>query len=399
MSEVADILLRSIARKIQLSDTLYRKAVGRYETIYSYLDREGSPLRGLIARMYPQGSMMIGASISSKVDNDEFDLDLILELLISSTSSPRVVLDTLFKALNGEMGSRYYGKVTRHTRCVTVHYEDMHLDITPAVLLPGRIARTSNIFHCKQQEPDELAKTVLANPYGFGEWFKENTPLEVHLREAIRAMAEPIKEQEDVEDKSYALIALQLIKRWRNIIFDGRDGRMPPSVMLAKLVAEATISRSKSVYEELLYQVEYLRRTFQDWVDQGQIIVVRNPRCDDDLFTDRWPHEFAAQRLFLRDLIEFETQLRKLNTGTIQDKRAILSKLFGETATASAVSDFNKRLGETAERLSLMHNRGDGSVALGASGVAALRSKAGPALQEAPRHGFYGSGPDDGDSR
>lgn len=399
MSEVADILLRSIARKIQLPPSLYTRAVERYETIYSYLGREGSPLKDFIVRMYPQGSMMIGASISSKVDNDEFDLDLILELLISTESSPRLVLDTLYKALNGEVGSRYHGKVTRHTRCVTVNYEDMHLDITPAVLVTGRIARTSNIFHCKEQEPDELAKIVMANPYGFGEWFKEETPLEVHLREAIRAMAEPIKQQQDVEDKPYALIALQLIKRWRNIVYDDRDGRMPPSVILAKIVAEATTSRSKCLYDELLHQVEHLRRTFQGWSDNGWLIVVTNPRCEEDVFTDRWPHELAAQKRFLRDLIEFEAQLRELNTGTIQDKRAILSKLFGESATASAVSDFNKRLGETAERSGLLHNRSNGSVALGASGVAALRSKPGPALREAPRHGFYGSGADGGDSR
>ena len=108
-----------------------------------WIDRPGSPLHGLVALMYPQGSMAIGATIARASDREEYDIDVIVALLIARDSDPEVVLDALYHAIRGEPGSRYYDKTTRHTRCVCVTYEDgMHIDLTPAVLVTEREPRT-----------------------------------------------------------------------------------------------------------------------------------------------------------------------------------------------------------------------------------------------------------------
>ena len=83
---------------------------------------------------------------------------------------------------------------------------------------------------------------LLANPWGLAEWFKEMTPLEADFAKMFegRAMAhdrapgEPVPDQEPAYRKSRALIALQLIKRWRNVLFAKRERaklRRPPSVL------------------------------------------------------------------------------------------------------------------------------------------------------------------------
>ena len=46
---------------------------------------------------------------------------------------------TLHDAIRGERGSRYYLKTDRKTRCSTVNYDGMHLDVTPARLITAII--------------------------------------------------------------------------------------------------------------------------------------------------------------------------------------------------------------------------------------------------------------------
>jgi len=59
------------------------------------------------------------------------------------------------------------------------------------------------------------------------------------------APGEPVPDQAPAHLKSRALIGLQLIKRWRNVLYSKRDRvnlRWPPSVLLSKLVADHTIA-------------------------------------------------------------------------------------------------------------------------------------------------------------
>lgn len=58
--EVIDTLLADIAIRVQLSKTEHDKAVGRFDVMRDWIDRDASPLRGLVTLMYPQGSMAIG---------------------------------------------------------------------------------------------------------------------------------------------------------------------------------------------------------------------------------------------------------------------------------------------------------------------------------------------------
>ena len=120
--------------------------------------------------------MAIGATIAAKLKNDEFDIDVIVKLNIDRATPPGAVLNALFEAVNGEPGSIYHGKVTRNSRCVTIEYESMHLDITPAVRMTELAERTSTIFHAHEDEPPAKHRHIVANPWGFADWFKENTP-------------------------------------------------------------------------------------------------------------------------------------------------------------------------------------------------------------------------------
>ncbi len=174
--DTLDILLADLAARIQLPASLHAKAVERYGVIRDWIDRPGSPLQGRVRLMYPQGSMATDTTIARYCEQDEFDIDILTDLDPSVGRDPAIALGLLYHAIRGEPGSRYYDKTTLNTRCVTVDYAEMHLDLTPALRRAGGAERECEIFHHKPGAVPPDKKLVWANPYGFAEWFKRETP-------------------------------------------------------------------------------------------------------------------------------------------------------------------------------------------------------------------------------
>jgi hypothetical protein len=388
---LVDGLLFEIAKRIQLSPTNYRLAVERYQSISEYLDRDDSPLHGIITRLYPQGSMAIGSVITSKFENDEFDIDIIAEMGISTKTAPANILDTLFRALNGEKGSRYFGKIARCSRCVQVQYEGMHLDVTPAVLLAGKTPRTSQIFHANEKEPAHKHYAVTANPWGFAEWFKERMPESaMYVEDMAKRVTEPVPDTEPLNAKARPLVALQLLKRWRNKNYDQRQGRMPPSVMMARFVATNSGYRA-SLFDELATQAQYLHRFFSEHTDQGTLVEVENPACPgEDIFTDRWPGTLSAQRLFTDDLKVLTQSLMALSKDrSAENCHRIMAGLFGEKPTAMAMDELAKNYQTKTHSGGLYHNTKSAAVSVGASGL--LSSTGTSGAHATLRNTFFGS--------
>jgi hypothetical protein len=232
----------------------------------------------------------------------------------------------------------------------------MHIDFTPAVLLPTQPERTSVIFHANEEEFASQHYHKIANPHGFAEWFKINTPSALAFDEAVlRKKAEPLPEQDDLNEKSLPLVALQLLKRWRNKCYDKREGRMPPSVMLAFYVASLG-GRRPTLLEELSAQAENLQRIFYNAVASGKLVHVSNPSCQQDVLTDRWPANVGEEAIFWSDLTDLVQELTRLRDApSMVECQRILSKLFGERATGEVFEDFAKRYSGSAGKGAMHH--------------------------------------------
>lgn len=409
LNDVRDILLADVAIRIQLSPTNHRRAVDRVETLATWLDREGSEVAGRVRLVYAQGSMAIHATIASCLKRDEFDIDVIAQLDLPAGTTPQQGLDMLCRSIKGEKGSRYFAMTTRNTRCVTVAYADMHVDLTPAELLEGREPRVSHIFHHRPEQPSTPGERIVANPFGFAEWFNMVTPRAVAFEEFFearsRAMDRMLKaaETEEVPEpipaylKPPALIALQLIKRFRNVRYDKRAGRLPPSVMLACLVAQSGGATGRP-FDELLHQSRALVRYFEEHQTRRRRVHIVNPRCPEDVFSDRWPADLDEQDVFLSDLRVLMTQLERLEPGadleTIAD---VFSQLFGEDISQSVIREFADRSGESIAGGRLHSEQASGRVDLGRSGIITIAAAAVPtavteSVRASPQHTFYGRG-------
>jgi hypothetical protein len=368
-----DELLRDIADKIQLAPTDYRIAQERYGSIARWIENDGSAIKTLRPLLYPQGSFRIQSSISSKLDTDEYDIDLMLEMSIDHNSRPQDVLQLVFNSLDRGPGTLYHGKVTMKRRCVSVQCEGMHLDITPAVLTTAT-PRTCVIFDTHPHRPDH----VLSNPEGFARVFEDRTQYDENLIE-MRKLAVPVPPQTPLDSKSDALICLQLLKRWRNIQYDGANNK-PPSVLLACLVSEVRF-HSASLLGRLSESVDHLIRRLS-----VTGLAVSNPACERELFTDRWPGDDAARSRFVSQLRAMRSDLMELGRSgpTLADKKLTLKHLFGERAADLAFTAVNKRFGKMGEQ---------GTVGIH-PGVGAILPPRASAPIKIPGHRFFGKSRD-----
>jgi hypothetical protein len=348
-----DVMLADVAVRIQLTPTDYQLGVERFETINEWMDREDSPLHGKIELFYPQGGFMIGATVARHSTDSEFDIDVMAQINWPTNFDPEYALATTHASIKGERGSRYHEMCDRKTRCSTVQYAGMHLDVTPAVLLPCREERTSYIFHSKGAD----RRSLYANPYGFAQWFLRLTPAEevfgkyyedrslnfnrVLLETMAKADAEPVPVQAPAYRKSRAVIALQLIKRWRNLAYDRRHTnlRMPPSVLLAYYVA-MNANHAQTLADELIHQVECIIAALEDAERLNTAIYVESPMCREDVLTDRWPDR-NDQSVFIKELRDFLAKLYVLREGRpLAEMQRILEELFGEKPARDAVRKY-----------------------------------------------------------
>lgn len=393
--EPQDELLAEVAVRVQLRRTDYGEAERRYEDVRVHIERDGSPLKDRVVRFYPQGSMAIGAAIASGTSEDKFDVDVIAELRLSPTATAREVLNDLYRSIKGEPGSRYYVTTERHTRCVTVRADNMHLDVTPMRPSPGTREREGRIFHHQEASSDE-GVSLVANPYGFAEWFKETCQEDLAFAKAARehdfyrrVLAEA--EVEPLPDPPYPwmsprVVVLQLLKRWRNIQYERRsEDRVPPSVVLAKLVAQAQIV-APGLSGMLLEAARHILGVLDEAKAKGRLIHEENPVCPEDVLTDRWPRKVAAQMRFAQDLRAFVQDIERLATLDLEEMQKVLGALFGERPATNAMKAYMERTGESIRRGESRHTPGTGRI-VPAGGAVIGTARPG---RSTPSHNFYG---------
>lgn len=402
---VGEILLAETAIRIELPPSLHQLAVDRSEAVQKHTERSDSPLCDHVRWFYPQGSMAIRATIKARRSEDGFDIDIVAELILPPGLTPAQILDLLFEAINGPPGSKYHGMVERQTRCVTVYYADgMHLDITPAELIDEHDPRRSQICHAKPAEPTSAHSRLVMNSWAFCDWFNASTPVNLVFEQAyakrvlaldkMRVLADadvkPVPAHSTLESgKSTAVVALQLLKRNRNIRYASRKGRMPPSVMMAKFAGEALVQGSSiagaldAIAGATLAALEAAER-------DDVLIDVRNPKCSEERFTDRWPENRTAQRTYIDDLKLLRRQVAALMSDqfTLPQKRDLLVAMFGEGPAQSAIDDYAVTIGRAVQ---------SGERTVGPSGnvipaaVVAAPSIISSASAQPRGHTFYGT--------
>ncbi|ANP86007.1 nucleotidyltransferase [Rhizobium leguminosarum] len=400
-----DAILAEIAFSVQLPPSLHGKAVDRYEAVRKHLEATTSIFYDQIEHFYPQGSMAIDATISNRGTDDEYDLDIIAQLGERFRSmSPIGILTELEKGLIGYRGLT----VVRQTRCVTIYYADqMHLDISPSLRDVGTLERQSVIMHAKGPKASDDDQEVPMNAYGFGEWYIERTPTELKVVEAFKRRWEDaehrrVKADADVDEvplqtefvvKSNTTLALQLIKRFRNVRYADRPGRMPPSVMLSYFAGLAARPGS-SLTEALLRITKWIINEIEQATIRNQKLRVENPVYSEDVFTDRWPETIDQQKRFAADLRDLVRGIeRAVNNEMLPTElQDWLREMFGDRVVTKAVDQMAMQTRLAAEQGRQGYTKRGGILVPAAPVViTSSQSSAYASPVQGSRHTYFGS--------
>lgn len=397
-----DALLIATVLELELSDRDNRVADKRYQFIPEHLQRPHSPVRHLMdgARVYAQGSRAIGATIvDGASEDDRFDLDAVLELPRPMDWTGATVLDRLFDAFQGFPDAR---NVERCTRCIQIQFAFMHLDITPMDPAPEpRLERVGQIYH----SPDEGGVQYFdVNPFGFADWFQGTVAMPSRqFVEHVRLTRESVGVRDrfatvfadaDIDDLPTStnplrdapqVLALKLLKRYRNLRYADRAQKRPISVYLSKVAAQVPLAQAGLCAQLEALAAELIRR-----IDEALLTRERpderNPAFPKESFNDRWPSDVTDLTVFRGDLEHLTKELARARRSEFSEIRKIFDALFGETVGERAAKAYAASVaGRTGDRPSYQPGRGF----VAAPALVAPSGSAMSRTSRAPGHHFH----------
>lgn len=395
-----DRILAEVALSSQLPPSLHKKADGRYQAVCKFLDAQPG-FAGNIEHFYPQGSMAIDATISTRGSDDEFDLDAVAQL--GGPFREMTPLEILL-ALESGLAEYPVERVVRQTRCVTLYYADrMHLDVTPAKRVLWTPDRESLITHAKGPYVRLDDRFVDMNAFGFAAWYRERTPIELRLAKAMQkrwmaldeayvaAEVDDVPDQCDFAVKNTATLALQLIKRYRNVCYADYEGRIPPSVMLSYFAGLAA-KPGTPLSEMVIRQANWIIGEIEKASIYSRLLHVANPACPTDVFTDRWPESLAQQNEFAGHLKTLVSGLEAVRRGDLFADRLMewLRGTFGKHVVTQAADRMAHDIGAAVQSGGYQYSRRGSLLAPTSAAVAGVAAVTRPGLVAAKPHTFFG---------
>ena len=225
---------------------------------------------------------------------DEYDVDLVLLLNTAIDDAMHLyglVRDRLLAH------KTYAGILEEKKRCLRLNYSgQFHLDVLPArpAFWPGSTTLWVPDKELKRlvRERSEGLRVLVLGIAG-GE------------RDRILGKTEPLPELESVEEKSPLQRTVQLLKRRRDVYFDG-DEDAPRSVVLTTLAARQ-YRNQQSVLATLVDTLELIWGEIQR--TRG-MLAVPNPTLPQEDFADAWDVNSYAR--FVRFVRDFQAEVVRL---------------------------------------------------------------------------------------
>ncbi len=287
---INDILIR-ISRELDIPDYVYEDATIKYENVGSWLSSDISDLKKYLPEIFPQGSFRLGTVVRPISGEDEYDIDLVCNLNLSKEQTTqanlkKIVGDCLSK--NPELKKI----LNESRRCWTLHYPtqegmpNFHMDVLPTINNPEH-PPTGVLL-----TDTDLILWQKSNPKAYAEWFYKR--METILLEKRAAFAKSINANvEDIPEwqvKTPLQVAIQILKRHRDIHFEDNPEDKPISIIITTLAALA-YQGEPDVYEALQNIVLGMPRNIE--LRNGKWWVA-NP-VEDENFADKW-NEYPERR-------------------------------------------------------------------------------------------------------
>ena len=348
------MLFSSLADELNISETLYERAVTSYTALGDYIKKNNSSWD---VEMFPQGSFELGTVIKPINDEDQYDVDLVILVRVPKFKDPHKLRETIQSFL--ESHGRYEGKIEEKKQCLRVVYSEnsqFHMDVVCATETNYYSDKIINV--AKKNEEDDGCNFSPSNPKGYISWFKRAMNYERLLQEA-KMQRGKVFNSTKVEELTLSKMrtplqqAIQILKRHRDIYFEKDLDNRPSSIIITTLCAlrydNAKIynSESNNVYT-----------TIRDMLDNFYLFLgtdskgeykLSNPSYEPENFLYKWNTNEKLKDNFIKwimqarkDIIEnplefIDTEPTKLNE--------MMCNNFGSKSATSGLKKYGVALG------------------------------------------------------
>jgi hypothetical protein len=366
-------LLDLVVHEVQLTDSQHEDAKSKYDAVGRWLAAVDSPVRPLEPNIYPQGSLRIGTTVKPW-RHVEFDLDLVCEITPTHLLEPLEAYDLLLARM--QQSATYAPILEPKYRCIRLNYaNNFHLDIVPAIPSPDRAAGTAILI------PDrDKAAWHSSNPLGYAEWFHDIAALPVTKRVLADARIEPLQAPEPLGNKAPLKLAVQLLKRARDVAFAEHPDAAPSSIILTTLAASVyrKEARATDAFTAVLDRCYAL-------ASRGPIHLT-NPANPGESFTDRWRTDPRSYAAFVEQIGALrERWLTEVLDGDFVTASRALKEIFGYVLVGAALVKYADRRTQAREKRHLFVSRKSGT----------LMTAAAAGSVRVPDHTFFGGSDDE----
>lgn len=291
-----NVIYEKIAKSLDISDDLFKKAKAKYEDMGSWLDKKTSEYK---IDIYPQGSFALGTVIRPYNDKDEYDLDLVCEFKnLNEVNAKKLKID-IVKPLLQEYGD--CEEPEEKKRCWQVIYKDcpqFHMDIIPAKINSDYILITD------KDEDNKVYEYIGSNPSGYISWFKERMKVRMNILKEqfiLKEFVASIDEVPDYKIKTPLQKAIQILKRHRDIMFINDTENTKPISVIITTVAANIYENEDNLYDTLKNILNNAEKYVNDSKLEEEYTISNPSNTGNELenFADKWrKHPERAKAFF-----------------------------------------------------------------------------------------------------
>lgn len=353
-------LLEQIAELLDIPTSHYEIAAERYHSLGEWLHREQSIIAKFNPQIYPQGSFRYGTVVRPLFKSNEYDLDLVCEMVLRKSGVTQKQVKTLLgtEIISYAEAHDFSDPAEEKNRCWRLNYADdvkFHMDILPSV------PENPNFIALLQElgVPYELAKLSVAitdkqhpkyavidpdwprsNPRGFAGWFegRMRKAADDRIRGLVlkRAYAS-IDQVPSYEWNTPLQRSIQILKRHRDVMFV-RGADLAPISMIITTLAAHSYEGETDVYQALSNIVNKIPGFVRP--SNPRIANPVNPAED---FADRWASDVRLERNFwawhTKVRADLDNCVELLGTRQLPDK---VQKLFDVSLTSQHLNELTK---------------------------------------------------------
>jgi hypothetical protein len=362
---IVDTLLEHVAADLDIPPAKYQQAVDRYSAVGRWLEAGSYPGLNAEPVIYPQGSFRLGTVVRPyRLDGEsDYDIDLVCELGYRLADiRPRQIKNLVGQRLK-DHGNYREMLDDEGRRCWTLLYAEaddigFHLDVLPCVPNPNWNAPPHGelAIEITDRSADKAHYSwSKSNPKAYANWFAECQRVAfrhvVAIRKAELQQRNPrvFARVDDVPDqlvRTPLQRAIQILKRHRDVRFDGRDDELdkPISIIITTLAA-AAYSQETDTFSALTNLLDRIQRFHDTGIIrcENEKWVIDNPVNPGENFADRWndPESKKAEAFFRWVNWVQEDLDELLNAQTASELRRRLVTAFGDTVGNRVASAYS----------------------------------------------------------